>query len=54
MELARTVSRENTLSEIEMYATVMRAISKFKAVYDDVSPQMRQFGKDARERFGVA
>ena len=39
------------ISEIEMYATVMRAISKFKAVFDDASPQMKQFGNDAYERF---
>lgn len=36
-----------TILEIEMYALVLRAISKFHAVYNDITPQMVQFWKEA-------
>jgi hypothetical protein len=38
-----------TISELEMIVTIYRAISKFSAVYDDLSPQMKAFCDSARE-----
>jgi hypothetical protein len=32
-----------TITEVEMIGTITRAISKFAAVYDDKSPQMKGF-----------
>jgi hypothetical protein len=42
-----------TISELEVIATILRAISKFGAVYAEQSPQMKEFSEWATARLGA-
>lgn len=42
-----------TVLELEMYALVSRAISKFHATYSDITPQMIQFWKEAYDHLSA-